>query len=107
ALRSEVLQAARYLHVADVVQRRGSAQFAAPVIQDIERGRAGREIYVVTPKVVGFVTQDVVEFESAGDGSERLVDEVLRQARVPGAFVHLRAMVSKHSEHRFIVDLEA
>jgi hypothetical protein len=56
---------------------------------------------------MGFVPQDIVEFESAGDGTERLVDEVFREAGVPVAFVHLRAMVSKHSEHRLIVDLEA
>jgi hypothetical protein len=54
-----------------------------------------------------FVPQDIVEFESAGDGSERLVDEVFREAGVQVAFVHLRAMVSKHGEHRLIVDLEA
>jgi hypothetical protein len=54
-----------------------------------------------------FVPQDIVEFESAGDGSERVVDEVFCEASVPVAFVHLRAMVSKQSEHRFIVDLEA
>jgi hypothetical protein len=56
---------------------------------------------------MGFVPQDIVEFESAGDGTERLVDEVVREAGVPVAFVHLRAMVSKQSEHRLIVDLEA
>jgi hypothetical protein len=56
---------------------------------------------------MSFVPQDIVEFESAGDGSQRLVDDFLREAGVAVAFVHLRAMVSKHSEHRLIVDLEA
>jgi hypothetical protein len=54
-----------------------------------------------------FVPQDIVEFESVGDSSERLVNEIFREAGVPVVFVHLRAMVSKQSEHRLIVDLEA
>jgi hypothetical protein len=54
-----------------------------------------------------FVPQDIIELEGMGDGTERPVDEVLGEAGVPVAFVHLRAMLSQQVEYRLIVDLEA
>ncbi|SPE26340.1 hypothetical protein SBA2_30005 [Acidobacteriia bacterium SbA2] len=106
-MRRDVEQAVRQFHILHVVRSRRPAQFATPAIQNVERGRAGREVHVLAAKVVSFVPQDIVEFETVRNGRERSVNEILSKPGVTIVFIHLRAVPGQQVQHGPIVDFKS
>ena len=53
-----------------------------------------------------FISRNVIEPETTGDGGKRLVDDAIREADVPTVFVQLGAMVGEHAKHELVMNID-
>ncbi len=96
-----------YFHKVDIIIGDGLAHFLCLRLQDVQSGRAGCKIDVVTGEIVGLLSGDIVKPERFRSCFQGLVNDILSKDCTMFFSVNPAAAVREHGQNRFIVNLDS